>query len=82
MKFRNLLLLATASLFILGSTSCYKKYTCRCKQRFSGYAGLPDSTYKEYEITDTKENAKSSCQGESNNYNNNYIKTVDSCYLY
>lgn len=63
-------------------SSCIKKYTCHCAISYSNAPGLPDSTYTEYDITDTKDNARSKCQAQSGNYTNNYIKTVENCYLY
>ncbi|MBC7554117.1 MAG: hypothetical protein H7257_09065 [Taibaiella sp.] len=82
MKLRQSLLLALAFAGIITSNSCVKKYICHCDIKYSGAPGLPDSTTKEFDITDSKSNAKTKCEAESGTYTNNYIKTVETCYLY
>jgi hypothetical protein len=82
MKFRNLLLPALFFAGIISMTSCVKNYTCHCDIKYSGIPGLPDSSAKEYSIDDTKSQAKSKCENESGTYNNNFITTVETCYLY
>jgi len=74
------LALGIAVVFVAGS--CTRSYICHCNIAYSGTPGLPDTTFKEYNITDTKSNAQSQCKAESGTYDNNYIHTVDSCYLY
>ena len=82
MKFRTCLLLFVAFAGITAMSSCTKNYTCHCDITYSGVPGLPDSTFKEYSITDTKSGAKSKCSGESLDKTQNYIHTVEKCYLY
>ena len=82
MKSSRFLFLALAFAGIVCNSSCNKKYICHCNFKYSGAAGLPDSTTKEYDITDTKANAKTKCEGETGTYNNNSITTVETCYLY
>ena len=82
MKISRLLFLALAVAGIITSTSCTKKYICHCNIKYSGAAGLPDSTTKEFDITDSKDKAKTKCEGESGTYNNNSVKTEETCYLY
>ncbi len=82
MKISRFLFLALATAGIITSSSCNKKYICHCDLKYSGVAGLPDSTTKEFDITDTKEKAKTKCAAESGTYNNNSIQTVETCYLY
>ncbi len=81
-KFRNVLLPALFFAGIIAMSSCTKNYTCHCDIKYSGTPGLPDSTSKEYSITDTKSQAKTKCQNESGTYDNNGIHTVENCYLY
>ena len=82
MKFRPVLLLAFVFLGIMTTSSCVKKYICHCSLAYSGAPGLPDTTYQEYDITDTKDNANSQCKTQSKVYYNNYIYTVETYYLY
>ena len=82
MKLRQSILMALAVAGIITSSSCVKKYICHCNINYSGVPGLPDSTTKEFDISDTKSKAKSKCEAESGTYNNNSIKTVETCYLY
>lgn len=63
-------------------SSCVKSYTCHCNIVYTNEPGLPDSAQQEFTISDTKSNAKSKCQSESTTYNNNYINTRETCYLY
>lgn len=50
--------------------------------KYANYPGLPDSTYTEFTITDSKKNAKSKCQAKTGNYTNNNISKQENCYLY
>lgn len=81
MKLRSSLLLvfAVAALWLMNS--CTKKYVCHCNIQYTGAPGLPDSSYVEYDITDTKDGATSKCKGESGTFDNNGIHTVESCIL-
>jgi len=78
----SILLLIFAVAVITSVSSCTRTYICHCNLNYSGAPGLPTNTFKEFDITDTKSNAQSKCKAESGNYVNNYITTVDSCYLY
>ncbi len=82
MKLRLLVVLMIAIAGILTSSSCTKKYICHCNIKYSGVAGLPDSSTKEFDITDTKSKAKTKCEGESTTKTQNYITTVEKCYLF
>ena len=54
-------------------SACTRTYICQCKISYKGQPGLPDTTINEYDIKDSKENAKNLCEGNSGNYNNNGI---------
>ena len=82
MKIRPSILLALSFVGIITYSSCTKKYICHCNIVYTGAPGLPDSTSKEFDVTDTKSKAKSTCEKESGTYNNNSIKSVETCYLY
>lgn len=82
MKISRFLFLALATAGIFTYSSCTKKYICHCNIKYSGAPGLPDSTSKEFDITDSKSKAKTKCEAESGTYNNNSITTVETCYLY
>ena len=75
-----LLFLAVAG--VISVSSCHRKYICHCNIVYSGVPGLPDSTSKEFDITDTKSDADSKCKAESGTYVNNNITSVETCYLY
>jgi len=82
MKFSRSLLFALFILSVLSYTSCIKKYTCVCKIKYTGTPGLPDSSIKEFEITDSKSKAKTKCSNESGNYTYKNINTVANCDIY
>ena len=81
MKIRVTVLLAIV-FGVVSMSSCVKKYTCHCNIVYSGYPQLPDSSSTEYEIKDSKSNAKSKCKAESGTFDNNGIHTEETCYLY
>lgn len=82
MKFRPSLLLALAFTAMVSMSSCVKNYICHCVISYSGQPGLPDTVIQEYNIKDTKSNAKSACTANSTSANNNNINTIENCYLY
>ena len=82
MKLRPSILVALAFVSMISMSSCVKKYICQCKISYSGQPGLPDTVVKEYDIKDTKKNAKSKCEANSATYQNNGINTNEDCYLY
>lgn len=82
MKFRSSLLLSLAITGLFSMASCTKSYTCHCDFVYSGYPGLPDSSFKEYTIVDSKKGATSKCSGESGTFNNDSIHTVETCHIY
>lgn len=82
MKIRLSVLVAIAFAGVISMSSCVKKYTCHCNFVYSGAPGLPDSSYNEYEIKDSKSNAKSKCTGQSGTFDNNGIHTEETCYIY
>lgn len=82
MKLRPVILLAAAFICMVSYSSCVKKYICHCDITSTGYPGLPDSTTREFDVTDTKSSAKSTCEKESGTRVNNFITTKENCYLY
>lgn len=82
MKLRPVILLAAAAICIMSYSSCVKKYICHCDITATGFPGLPDSTVKEWEITDSKSNAKTTCEKESGTRTSGDITTTENCYLY
>jgi hypothetical protein len=81
MKCRFLIIAASVCM-VFATASCTKNYTCHCDITYTGSPGLPDSTYTEYTIKNTKASAKSKCQNESGSYTNNGITMKENCYLY
>ena len=81
MSFKNTLLLGLAILTV-SCSSCVRDFTCRCKIKYSGGPGLPDSTYRESPLRDTKDKAKSLCEANSTHKEVNGIKTDEDCALY
>lgn len=82
MKRRLLLTTGLALFMALGMSSCVRDYICHCEKKYTGYPGLPDSSYMEYPITDTKDEAKSQCEAASFKGELNGIETTENCYLY
>ncbi len=82
MKFRPSLLLALAFTAMVCMSSCTRNYICHCVISYSGQPGLPDTLVQEYNIEDTKANAKSKCTANSSTATNNGINTIENCYLY
>lgn len=82
MKLRTGLLVAIASVFIFGLSSCTRDYICQCEIAYSGKPGLPDTLVTEYTLTDTKKNAESLCKENSNESTEDGITTVETCGLY
>lgn len=82
MKLRFLPALAFAFLFVIAASSCTREYICQCTIKYSGQPGLPDSSVKEYPITDTKDKAKSTCEANSGTYVNGAITAEENCHLY
>lgn len=84
MKLRSVLLAGFVSIFILGATSCTQDFICQCEIAYTGQPGLPDTLVNEYELTDTKKNAKALCEAGSSEHVDprEGIKTVETCKLY
>jgi hypothetical protein len=82
MKLRPSLLMAILFVSMVCMSSCVRKYICHCEISYSGQPGLPDTVIKEYDITDSKSNAKSKCEAESKTASANNINTVENCHLY
>lgn len=76
------LLLALSAFVLLSATSCTREYVCQCKMTYSGQPGLPVGQVREYPITDSKKNARSTCQGSSKTYDKDNIHTVEACDLF
>ncbi len=82
MKLKFSVFSALAITILVAFSSCTKTYTCHCVINYTNAPGLPSSTYSEYNITDTKGNAQSTCREASGVYHKNNTYSVDSCYLY
>ncbi len=82
MKLRPFLTTAIAVISIICMSSCTRNFTCRCVFTYSGVPGLPDSTYTEYTIKDSKAHAKSLCEGGSNVTDKNGVHTEENCSLF
>lgn len=76
------ILIALCAVVLLFATSCSREYVCQCKMTYTGQPGLPEGQVREYSITDTKKNAKSTCQGSSKTYDDGTIHTVEACDLF
>jgi hypothetical protein len=76
------MILAIALFMVVGMSSCVRDYICYCDVKYSGYPGLPDSTHREYPITDKLDAAKSQCEGNSKTYELNGIKTEETCHIF
>jgi len=75
-------IIAIGAIASLSQSSCTRKYVCHCDIKYNGAPGMPKNVVREYDIQDTKDNAKSACEGETKAFNNNNINSLDSCYLY
>ena len=75
-------LLLGAAVFAITCSSCVHEYTCQCRIKYSGQPGLPDSLVREYPIRNTKDNAKSLCEQNSQHTEQNGIKTDEDCKLF
>ncbi|OSZ78296.1 hypothetical protein CAP35_08550 [Chitinophagaceae bacterium IBVUCB1] len=82
MKIRTGTLLALAILLVLGLGSCRREYICQCTIVYTGQPGLPDTTIKEYKVSDTKKKAASKCESNSSQSEKDGIKSVETCKLY
>lgn len=82
MKLRPLLTAAIAVISIICISSCTRDFTCHCVFKYSGVPGLPDSTYTEYTITDSKAHAQSLCEGGSHVIDKNGVHTEENCSLF
>ena len=82
MKLRTGLLVAIASVLILGLNSCVRDYICQCEIAYTGQPGLPDTLITDYTLTDTKKNAESLCKEKSNETTEDGVTTVETCDLY
>ncbi|MFT4060752.1 MAG: hypothetical protein QM642_00175 [Edaphocola sp.] len=81
-KYFTTLLIAGGLTTIIAASSCTREFTCQCVISYSGAPGLPDTTIREYSITDTKKNARSACQANSGTYVKDGITTVEDCDLF
>ncbi|RYD50971.1 MAG: hypothetical protein EOP52_11215 [Sphingobacteriales bacterium] len=72
-----------ASFLLLSATSCVREYTCQCTIKYTGQAGLPDSSRREYPIRDARSKARDICQGNSvAPTTSGGITTTETCDLY
>jgi hypothetical protein len=59
---KNIILMASALLFIGGSmTSCKKDYTCTCSKTYTSGSGSSTSAYSIYTYKDTRKRAEDRC---------------------
>ncbi|MCC6185717.1 MAG: hypothetical protein IT256_01050 [Chitinophagaceae bacterium] len=82
MKLFNTLFLSAATIVVLAASSCTKEYTCQCTIKYTGVAGLPDSSINEYQVRDTKSKAKSMCEGSSATFEKDNVTTTETCLLF
>ena len=84
MKFRTTILLVLAVAAAVSMTSCTKSYTCQCSIVYSGAPGLPDSSEKVYNITNTNSKAKSACAANSVTHTDatTGVTSKETCILY
>ncbi|MBS1774125.1 MAG: hypothetical protein JST82_14805 [Bacteroidetes bacterium] len=82
MKLRLGALLVVAFFMITSMSSCVHDYICQCTIKYTGTPGLPDSVTHEYNISDTKKKAKSTCQGNSKKFDKDGIHAEENCDLY
>jgi hypothetical protein len=82
MKLRLGSLVALCFVMMVFMSSCVRDYICRCETVYTGQPGMPDTLVKEYDVTDTKKNAKADCVNASNSSEKDGIKTVETCDLY
>lgn len=84
MKKISLLILTIGLLggLTLSTSSCTREYTCQCTMTYSGQPGLPESTIHNYQIKDTKKNAKEMCENNSAVYQEGTITTREDCELW
>lgn len=82
MKLRFGTILALCFVTMTLMSSCVHDYICQCTVSYSGAPGLPDTTTKEYNISDTKKKAKKTCEDNSTIYDKDGIHTEENCHLY
>lgn len=70
------------SIFCIAFSSCTREYTCQCTITYTGQPGLPEPDMREYKVKDTKKNAVSKCEGNSETSEINGITTVEDCKLW
>ena len=63
-------------------SSCTRDFICECVLTYEGKPGIPASLPREYPITDTKQNAKKTCEAASRTYEENGILTHEDCKLF
>lgn len=74
------LIIGCMSLTVL--SACTRDFTCQCTMSSEGHPGLPSPEVNEYPITDTKQNAKKTCEAASRVYEDNGIVTHEDCKLF
>ncbi len=65
MKLRPGILLALCFTIMVLMSSCVHKYICQCEVSYTGQPGLPDTSIREYDITDTRKKAQTACEANS-----------------
>ncbi|GAA4448236.1 hypothetical protein [Rurimicrobium arvi] len=82
MRFSAIAITFFASVIAIGMSSCTQEYRCQCTIKYSGMAGLPDSSMNEYTIKDTKKKAQSLCKENSVTMDKNGVTTTETCQLF
>jgi hypothetical protein len=72
----SLMLLTTVS-------SCTREFVCQCEVKYSGTEpGLPEVSYNEYIVKDSKESAAKKCAANSTVVTTNGVTLTETCKLY
>lgn len=82
MKLRLGLTVALSFFIMTSMSSCVRDYVCRCETTYTGQPGMPQTLVREYDVTDSRKNAKADCQSASDSSEKDGIKTVEICDLY
>lgn len=82
MKFCSIAVVLLAICFAGSLSSCTQEYRCQCTIKYAGKPGLPDSSMRDYSITDTKKKAQTLCSGTSATFEDNGVTTTETCVLF
>jgi hypothetical protein len=82
MKFCSIAVALLSVCFAATMSSCTQEYRCQCNIKYEGKPGLPDSSTREYNITDTKKNAQKLCAEKSNTKDKDGVTATETCVLF